>query len=153
MLSQTLCLEATTLGQVSSFQKFTIEVCGSEIIGLSPSSGVVGIQLNKTDEMNVYSLSDLGFSFSSDRSNCPISSYELLQSDLSLFSGPKLVVDEQTGSLLVDTSFAIDFSGFIAAYSYNKLHQSLLPVEIHVCGYEDIDLTQAQSINRDFTHN
>lgn len=131
---------------------FGVEVCGSETITLSPSSGSVNILLNKTDEINFYSLSDLGVSFSSDRPNCPVTSYELLRSDFSLFAGPELEVDPSSGSLTVDSSYPIDFSGFIAAYSYNKLFRSLLPIfSVHVCGYENIDLTYAESINRDFT--
>lgn len=82
-----LCVQRTTRGGLVEFQKLAIEVCGSEKILLSTQpdkQNLEIVQYNKYATLSIplntasYYLPDFGFEFVSDRPNCGIHGYKIL---------------------------------------------------------------------------
>jgi hypothetical protein len=140
---QFLCIEATTLGQVTAYQVLQVEVCGSEQISLIDQNNMGTIvklyDNNSGGGIETVDVAELGFEFKSSRANCPPVSYTLLTSTSQPYTGSDLTVSGTISDIKVHIntlSWLRQEFFYLKVASLNSPLSAKLPLNVTVCGYE-----------------
>ena len=140
-----ICLRGTSYGHQKIDTIMSVEVCGTETISLSKYSQISELYERITDKSRFIEISSAGYSFQTDRENCPVSTFKIFEGTQE-YLGTDLILrgSERNNDLKLEVSISnpLDFSIEIFGFSRSGDSFDSFSINIFVCGYEEITFDQ-----------